>query len=199
MKQRIVWLIILSALCVSHAHANEERTYWGSPALGEPNVWQSHRMAVEDYAQSLALELVSQLRSQVLEGQVAVTVPTQLHGDVMERRWFGEQYAQALQQQLVRHQLPVVDLKLSQRIRITRFGEVALSRNARELRQEGVQYVVVGQWIARDYGLQLNMRLVRASDQQILASASQIIPEAIFSRSFPTALIWNVDNAQSNI
>lgn len=178
-------MIAVSGLYATKVAA--ESSYWGTPKAKENFAWGSHRMVLDDYAQTMALQLVEQLQDFSFQGEVAVATLVPLHGNIEQKNWYGEQYAQAMNQHLSRFSVPVTENKLANYLKFTEQGETALTLDFHKISQRaGVNYVVVSQWIARDHGLQITSRLVRSSDKRVLASATQLLPAVVLERSYPT-------------
>lgn len=139
-----------------------------------------HSTTLQDYSRELTQQLMASGKY-VRGGQrIAVTSPVWLESPLNRSSLLALQLQEELSAELHRNHIHVVEFKLTDGIRVTNYGDFALSRNYLELReQQDVHYILAATTVEHSNGLTVNVRLIDFHTQVIAATAQVRIPQHI--------------------
>ncbi|MEW9799099.1 FlgO family outer membrane protein [Alteromonas sp. CYL-A6] len=145
----------------------------------------THKTLV-DYAEQLAMGLMSNTRQLSADELVGVTSFVRLNRSLREPTILGNQLAEYLMGELQTFGLGVVDFKLAQNITVTSYGDLALSREASRLASKlNMDHIVTGTMVEDERGIRVNARIVSVANQQLVSSATVYIPAFIVKSLIP--------------
>ena len=87
---------------------------------------------------------------------------------------------------LPQYGVDVIEYKLTRDIDVSPRGDIALSRDVRELHKEvGMDYVMTGTLVATRRGIQINSRIVSVQGHKVIAAASTLVPHLVLQQIQP--------------
>lgn len=133
--------------------------------------------SVGDYAEQLTMALMDRAFNLSSSDRILVGSFVRFNQSLREPTVLGNRLSEAMIAELQHYGLMVVEAKLAADYAITTHGDLALSRNVRELkRQLKVDYILTGTLIERAEGVEVNARIVSVSDNTVAAAARLEIP-----------------------
>ncbi|MCW8108317.1 FlgO family outer membrane protein [Alteromonas ponticola] len=140
---------------------------------------QTHKK-VADYASQLAMELMDKAMGLNTEELVGITSFVRLNTALNDTTILGNQLAELLMTELQAYGVGVVDFKVTDGIRVTPRGDIAMSRSGKRLAQSvQMDHILTGTMIEDSRGVRVNARIVTVSSKRVVASASVHIPAFI--------------------
>lgn len=142
------------------------------------------KVQLSDYAGQLAGDLA---RFRALEGaRIGVASFVEFDQSLRNTNSLGNQFAEALATKLPQYGVSVVDFKLTKHIAISAKGDLALSRDMDQLREQtDMDYILTGTLVATRRGIRINSRVVSTKDNSVLAAASTFVPKALLQQIQP--------------
>lgn len=141
-----------------------------------------HFQLLSDYTEQMAAELQQDLAGKELKGRIIVASFVYLDSTLRSTNQLGNQLAEFFIQDLQEIGLPVSEHRLADVLMMNAAGDFALSRDIEEiLLARDAAYVLVGTMVENTRGLIINTRLVSSRKKEVLASASRLLPTALFS------------------
>ena len=135
---------------------------------------------VFDTVRNITTRLLAACREVDASTPIAVTNLTASTSQYDKASALSYAMSDALMHELYRHDLTVLDFKLSNQIRITPDGDFALSRDFLELADElPIQYVLTGTLVEQDRGFLVNLRLVDAQSRALAGSAQGFVTRQV--------------------
>ncbi|MBU2917113.1 hypothetical protein KO505_03935 [Psychrosphaera sp. F3M07] len=147
----------------------------------DPTLFKSNINFVQlsEYVEQMAMELKSKL-SQNLTLPVAVTSFVTLDSTLNNTTLLGNQVSEYFINELKGVGIPVSDYKVTSFIQVTPNGDLAMSRRIHELKTDlNIGYVLTGTLIENKSGIIINSRIVSLSTNNVIASASKLVPTLI--------------------
>jgi len=139
------------------------------------------RKSLSDYVSQLAFKLAG---NRQLDGNKIGVASFVFFDDQLEQTSsVGNQLAEELSTVLPGYGARVIEYKLTKKIAVGPTGDLSLSRDARKLREsQGMDYVLTGTMIPTRRGLQVNSRVVSTRNNEVIASASTLIPALVLQQ-----------------
>lgn len=155
----------------------------GIPYSAYPALNHSKKQ-LTDYASQLGFKLAT---FEALKGaRVGVTSFVEFDDNLQTTNPLGNQFAEAMVSTLPQHGVEVVDFKLTRKIIVSQNGDFSMSRNVRELsRKSGMDYILTGTLITTRRGVQVHSRVVSVRSQQVIASATTLLPHLVLQQIQP--------------
>ncbi|OBP15436.1 hypothetical protein A5320_08745 [Rheinheimera sp. SA_1] len=153
------------------------------PASPYPQL-QHSRKELMDYAAQAAFKLAG---FEALRGaKVGVTSFVEFDPTLRQTTAVGNQFAEAMVSLLPQYGVDVIEYKLTRGITIGPAGDLALSRDIKELQQNvGMDYILTGTVVATKRGLQIHSRVVSVSQHKVIAATSTLIPHLVLQQIQP--------------
>ena len=165
--------ILKSSGSVSHTNRGFSEQKWQAANRFSPKVQKN----INDYARGIMQDLLANLQYVGSATPVAVADFVNLDSDFNTSSLIGKQLAEAFSHEVHKLGIPVVDYKLTDYIRVTSTGSIALSKDYLELSGEiPIRYILTGTLLTQESGVIVNARVVGAESKAIVASAQGIIP-----------------------
>lgn len=132
---------------------------------------------LKDYAEQLAYQLYTNMNIEQIYYPIVVSSFVNYDASLNSSTVLGNQLSEVLIHELQKLGLPVVEHKLTGKIKVTPEGDFVLSRDVSEL-QRGLKVgaIITGTLITSKKGIVVNSRVVQIDSSQVLSSASQVIP-----------------------
>ncbi|RVU34537.1 hypothetical protein EOE67_14935 [Rheinheimera riviphila] len=153
------------------------------PASPYPQL-QHSRKELLDYAAQAAFKLAG---FDALRGaKVGVTSFVEFDPTLRQTTAVGNQFAEAMVSLLPQYGVDVIEYKLTRGITIGPAGDLALSRDVKELQDNvGMDYILTGTVVATKRGLQIHSRVVSVSQHKVIAATSTLIPHLVLQQIQP--------------
>ncbi len=142
------------------------------------------RKQLTDYAIQMAFKLAGDMQ---LSGiKMGVSSFVEFDDSLRQTNALGNQFAEALATLLPEYGVQVIEFKLTRHLAVGAQGDLALSRDIKKLqRNVGMDYLLVGTLVTTRRGVQINSRVVSVAQQQVIASASTLIPHLVLQQIQP--------------
>jgi TolB-like protein len=138
-------------------------------------IFHTHKQ-VNDYTSRLAYDLVKNMSPKGLNTPVAVASFVHFN-NVNSSSKLGNLISESLIGQLQNQAIPIVDIHLMDTIQTTDKGAYVFNRQMADYFQsQSIDYVLSGTMIQNEKGLTINARIVRFGNQQVISSATTLIP-----------------------
>jgi TolB-like protein len=148
-----------------------------------PDLPQS-RKQLTDYAAQMAFKLAG--FDELKGAKVGVTSFVEFDENLKQTTALGNQFAEAMVTLLPQYGVDVIEYKLTRDIDVSPRGDIALSRDVRELQKEvGMDYVMTGTLVATRRGIQINSRIVSVEGHKVIAAASTMVPHLVLQQIQP--------------
>jgi len=182
--------------------SSAERGYGYAQNMEQKNVWvkgqsqRIHSKNINHYARGIMQELLSNLQYVGAATPVAVADFVYLDSDFTSSNLIGQQLSEALSHEVHKLGIPVVDYKLTDFIRVSPNGDLALSKDYLELSGDiPIRYILTGTLVEDRNTTIVNARIVGIESKAIVGSAQSVIPNRIImdlkSSKFNDGLIAN--------
>jgi len=146
---------------------NKQRTPYASPASSR-------------YAADIAEQLAAQATTASADMVVGVTTLSGVTSDYNEGTPFAQTLTQQLMTELHRQNIPLMDFKTTDFIRVTDSGDFALTRDYLEIDEIlPITHVVVGTMAQHRKGVMVSARLVDINSKDVVSVAQTFIPEVV--------------------
>lgn len=155
------------------------------PKPADPSKLSKHQQPYSSpgssrYAADIAEQLAAQATTSTTDMLVGVTTLTGVTSDYNEGTPFAQTLTQQLMTELHRQQLPLVDFKTTDFIRVTDDGDFALTRDYLEIDEIlPITHVVVGTIAQHRQGIMVSARLVDINSKDVVSVAQTFIPEMV--------------------
>lgn len=173
---------IFSAVdAASHKKRGGSEHVWiaANPSINKTNKNITH------YTRGLMQELVSNLQYVNTGTPVAVADFVMLDSNYETSNLLGMQLAEAFSHEVHKLGVPVVDYKLTDYVRVTTDGSIALSKDYLELSADiPIRYVLTGTLMDQGADIIVNARIVGLESKAIVASAQGVIPKNAVSNFY---------------
>ncbi len=137
---------------------------------------QTHKRVV-DYASQLAMELMDNAMGLNTNELVGVTSFVRLNTSLSDTTILGNQLAEYLITELQAYGVGVLDFKVTDGIRVTPRGDIAMSRSGERMAQSvQMDHILTGTMVEDPRGVRINARIVAVNSKRVVASASIHIP-----------------------
>ena len=138
------------------------------------------QLASASYASDIATQLANNASIDVSQSVIGVTTFSNVTSDYNS----GTPFAQTLSQQLItemhRSEMPLIDFKTTDFIRVTAEGDFALTRDYLEIDEIlPISHVVVGTWAQHRKGIMVSARLVDINSKDVVSVAQTFIPDNV--------------------
>ena len=145
----------------------------------DPNIEGQHFKLLDEYAEQLAADLASGVHGPVRAG-IAVASFVYLDSELKTTSVLGNQFSESLIHELQRYNLPMVDTKVSRRLKVTNSGDFIFSRASHELtRKQNYGYVLSGTMLKEARGILIQSRIINIRNKQVLTTATKFIPNLV--------------------
>ena len=132
------------------------------------------------YASDIAKQLVRHAKAELSSATIGVTTFTNVTSDYNEGTPFAQTLAQQLMTEMHRQDMPLLDFKTTDFIRITADGDFALTRDYLEIDEIlPVTHVVVGTWAQHRAGVMVTARLVDINSKDVVSVAQTFVPQQV--------------------
>lgn len=160
-----------------------EKIYLTPRTLYRPSF--THK-SLSDYAQQLAMELMSNSQDLSMDNLIGVTSFVELDETLLTSSVLGNQLGELLIGQIQRYGMSVVDFKTTGSVLIDRTGDYAFSRNTDKLAQRtGLDFVLSGTLISTEKGVKVNARIINLGNKVVVSSGSLMIPHFVVEELQP--------------
>ncbi len=137
---------------------------------------QTHKRVV-DYASQLAMELMERAMGLGADELVGVTSFVRLNTSLTDTTILGNQLAEYLIAELQSYGVGVIDFKVTDGIKVTPHGDIAMSRGGERMAQSvQMDHILTGTMVEGPRGVRINARIVTVASKRVVASASIHIP-----------------------
>ncbi|MCW8092579.1 FlgO family outer membrane protein [Alteromonas sp. ASW11-130] len=137
---------------------------------------QTHKKVV-DYASQLAMELVDRAMGLSTSELVGVTSFVRLNTSLSDTTILGNQLSEYLISELQAYGIGVIDFKVTDGIKVTPRGDIAMDRSGKRLVESvRLDHILTGTMIEDARGVRVNARIVAVKSKRVVASASIHIP-----------------------
>jgi TolB-like protein len=153
------------------------------PASPYPQLRNSRKELI-DYAAQAAFKLAG---FDALRGaKVGVASFVEFDSSLRQTTAVGNQFAEAMVSLLPQYGVDVIEYKLTKSITVGPSGDLALSRNIKELQANvGMDYILTGTVVATTRGLQIHSRVVSVAQHKVIAATSTLIPHLVLQQIQP--------------
>lgn len=166
-----------------HAAYQQGVMHHVTPVSVYPDLPQS-RKQLTDYAAQMAFKLAG--FDELKGAKVGVTSFVEFDDSLQQTTALGNQFAEAMVTLLPQYGVDVIEYKLTRDIDVSPRGDIALSRDVRELQKEvGMDYVMTGTLVATRRGIQINSRIVSVQGHKVIAAASTLVPHLVLQQIQP--------------
>lgn len=141
---------------------------------------------LNDYAEQLAMALIDNALGLTTEDLVGVASFVRFNRSLEDTTIVGNQLSEYLMGELQSFGLSVIDFKLANNVTVTRYGDLALSRDGAKLAKSlSMDHIVTGTMIEDPRGVRINARIISVENQQLVASANLYIPAFMVQSVIP--------------
>lgn len=132
------------------------------------------------YASDIAQQLVHHAKADLSAATIGVTTFSNVTSDYNEGTPFAQTLAQQLMTEMHRQEMPLLDFKTTDFIRVTADGDFALTRDYLEIDEIlPVTHVVVGTWAQHRAGVMVAARLVDINSKDVVSVAQTFVPQQV--------------------
>ncbi|MBT41624.1 MAG: hypothetical protein CMF12_03785 [Idiomarina sp.] len=132
------------------------------------------------YVNAIAEQLAHNATIDLTRTTIGVTTFSNVTSDYNEGTPFAQTLAQQLMTEMHRSDLPLMDFKTTDFIRVTEDGDFALTRDYLELDEIiPISHVVVGTWAQHRTGVMVSARLVDINSKDVVSVAQTFIPQLV--------------------
>lgn len=169
------------------ADGEQKQAIWLTPkTLYRPGF--THK-SLADYAEQLAMKLVSNARRLSPDSLVGVASFVELNRDLHSTSVAGNQLAELFLAEMQTFGVSVVDFKLAEGINVLPQGDLVFSRDAGDLADDlALDYILAGTLIRSEKGVRVNARIVSVRNRALVSSATLTIPHFIIDELAPRYL-----------
>ena len=137
---------------------------------------------IGDYADQLAMTLMERAFTLKQSDKIVVASFVRFDHSLRQPTILGNRLAEALAIQLQQYGMAIVETKLASTLAITEAGDLALSRNTRQLADDlNVDYILTGTLMEKPSGIVVNARIISVASQAVAAAASLHVPDFIIA------------------
>ncbi|GIU09802.1 MULTISPECIES: FlgO family outer membrane protein [unclassified Shewanella] len=170
MYKLIIFLPILFAIGCASTEADNQAELQMANGYGLP-----HTEAVNHLSQQMVNELVRQNDALRSDQPLLVTTPVLL-SDMKSTNGLGLQFQQGLIASLHDHQFNLVDINVSDTLKVTQSGEFILTRDWQQLPVDvPIENVVVSTMSLSTRGVALNSRIVNINNNRVISAAQGFV------------------------
>lgn len=144
---------------------------------------------VDDYAEQITMKLMSQARYLDAGSRIGVASFVAFDRTLQRTDALGNQLAESFIKEVQAYGLPVVDFKMMSGIEVRRDGDIVFSRQARDLTQTQVDYVLSGTMHRNEKGVRVNARIVSLEEKTVVATARGFIPHFVVNEVVPNYVL----------
>lgn len=135
---------------------------------------------INNYASGIMQDLLSNLQYVGPSTPVAVADFVMLDSDFNSSNLIGQQLSQAFIHEVHKLGVPVVDYKLTDYIRVSPQGDLALTKDFLELNADlPIKYILTGTLLDDGDNTIVNARIVGVESKAVVASAQGVLPAAV--------------------
>lgn len=148
----------------------------------DPSLFKTplHFQLLSEYVEQMAMDLRRNASISMFAEPVAITSIVKLDNSLQSTSMLGNQLSELFFTQLQEVGIPVSDHKVSGFIQVTQAGDIVMSRNVKDLRHNlNIGYALTGTLIQNSLGHVVNVRIVSLSTNQVVASATKMIPRIV--------------------
>lgn len=139
-------------------------------------------VGLNEYVEQMAVDLSSFIRTNQISS-VAVASFVELDSSLQTTSAIGNQISESFVNELVQAGIQAHDYKVTGGIKVTAFGDFAMSRNFMNLnKNQEIKYVLAGTLVRDPRGIVVNARIVSLMNNTVIASSSKLIPNVISSQ-----------------
>lgn len=136
--------------------------------------------ASSSYVNEMAQQLADNATIDLQRSTIGVTTFTNVISDYNEGTPFAQTLAQQLMTEMHRNDMPLMDFKTTDFIRVTGDGDFALTRDYLEVNEVlPITHVVVGTWAQHRRGVMVSARLVDINSKDVVSVAQTFFPERV--------------------
>lgn len=152
----------------------QESAFQPATFAGTP---QSEVTTIHHLVHGLIEDMMASMRSTGKVNSVVVADFVFLDGQYDKSGLLGKQLAQSMMSELHQSGIKVLDHKVTDYIRVTRDGDLVLSRDYKELRPDvQAQFVIAGTLTRHQNGILVQARMVNLLGKDIVAAAQTLLP-----------------------
>lgn len=145
--------------------------------------------SVDDYAEQITMKLMAQARYLDAGSRIGVASFVAFDRTLQRTDALGNQLAESFIKEIQAYGLPVVDYKMMSGIEVRRQGDIVFSRNAKDLQQTQVDYVLSGTMHRNEKGVRVNARIVSLEEKTVVATAKGFIPHFVVNEVVPNYIM----------
>ena len=135
---------------------------------------------LSEYVEQMAIKLKDSAGINIINSPIAVTSIVSLDSTLQNTNLLGNQIAEYFINELKNIGMQVSDHKVTGYIQITPSGDIAMSRNILELKQDlKFGNILTGTMIQNERGIIINCRIISLFDNKVVASTTKLIPNLI--------------------
>jgi len=138
---------------------------------------------LNEYVEQMAMNIKDSMNGIPLSSPIAVTSFVNLDSSLKNTNVLGNQISEYFINELKNVGLPISDHKVTGFIQVTPNGDLAMSRQYMELKQNlNIGYVLTGTLVENERGMIVNARVVSLHTNNVIASNSKLIPSIVTSK-----------------
>lgn len=136
--------------------------------------------ASSTYVSDMAQQLADNATIDLQRSTIGVTTFTNVTSDYNDGTPFAQTLAQQLMTEMHRNDMPLMDFKTTDFIRVTADGDFALTRDYLEVNEIlPITHVVVGTWARHRAGVMVSARLVDINNKDVVSVAQTFFPQEV--------------------
>lgn len=163
---------------------NGEPEYTGSQGAYKSAALSKH---IGAYVQNMTQDLIANMRALSDTTPLGVTNFALIDSNLQQTNLLGQQMAESFVHELHKFNVPVIDYKATQSIRVTSNGDFFLSRDFLELESQlPIEYVLTGTMTRHRGGYLVNARILQLESKAVVASAQMMIPYYVVDALLPS-------------
>ena len=150
--------------------------------------------SVQDYAGQLAMSLVKNGNGLSRNARIGISSFVKLDTSLQNTTVLGNQLAEYSIAQMQQFGLTVIDFKLMPALQVASNGDIAFSRDVIDLANNNIMdHVLSGTMIEKYEGVFINARIIKLGSNQVVASASVLVPHFVVQQSQPRFMSYSAD------
>lgn len=142
--------------------------------------------SLSDYAEQLAMQLMSKGRQLSARSLVGVTSFVRLDDTLNRSNVLGNQLSELFINEIQEYGISVVDFKTTGDISVRSNGDFVFSRDTYDLANDlAVDFVLSGTLIRNEKGVKVNARIISMNNRVVVSSATLFIPHFVIEELEP--------------
>lgn len=166
---------------------DDTQVYPNAMQYSHPLEASHNTVLVGEYIEQMATDILANLTIPVREAVVGVTSFVEFSEDLSSVNHFGNMLAESFIFELQQNGIPVVDYKVSDRVKVMPNGDYVFSRNPAALNlTSSMSHVLTGTITYNKRGLVINARMVNYENKRVVSASKKIIPYFILDSIIPS-------------